>query len=309
MLLIRILTASLLFVGHVLSAESNAPVWYYALDTTVIKPPDVRVQKALSGSHTLCFTGNYILSDGTIRSVSVSEEWMRFVRSERIRLLPLITNRSDKNAHFLKSEKRIAVAIDNLILLLDRNPSLAGFHFDIETIPKSFAPSYIRFLRNLKSRLPKNKVLTVAVFPQIEFSNPNFTLHSALLDQDWIDEFVLMSYDLHSPKTAPGPVTSLSWTKKNLRFLAERIAPSKIWLGLPLYGYFWKRNAGVSVVTQDIFRGKTDRKGWERNSDGYFSFRNGSGIGYIADSATLEKYKRLSDSFGIKGIAFWRMGF
>ncbi|TGK27942.1 glycosyl hydrolase [Leptospira gomenensis] len=309
MLLIRILTVSLLFVGHVLDAESNSALWYYAIDTSVTKPPDIHIRKTLSRSHTLCFTGNYILSDGTIRSVSLSEDWKHFARSEGIRLLPLITNRSDKHAHFLESEKGIKIAIDNLILLLDRNPSFDGLHFDIETIPKSFLPNYIRFLKNLKSKLPKDKTLTVAVFPQIEFPNPNFRLHSSLLDQDWIDEFVLMSYDLHSPKTVSGPVTSLSWTEKNLRFLSERIPPSKIWLGLPLYGYFWKTNGKVSVLTQDFFRKKADRENFMRNSDGYISFHNESGIGYIADLETLEKYKRLSETFGIKGIAYWRMGF
>ncbi|MCG6169664.1 glycosyl hydrolase family 18 protein [Leptospira sanjuanensis] len=309
MSIFRILTVLSLFVGNALWAQETSNHWNYVLFTTIETRSSSYWTEILSKSHTISYTGNTILSDGTLKAARLPQDFVSLSKNYKIRLIPLITAVSKNGSSFLKSNATIEVAIRNIIDVLHSNPHLAGIHLDIESIPKSEIASYKQFLRILKKRFPKDRVITIAVFPQIDFPNPNYAIHSDLFQEKAIDEFVLMSYDYHSPQTSPGPVTSLSLTKKNLEFLSERIDPSKLWLGLPLYGYFWNRNGKVRILTQkDLQNGNNDLE-IEKHEDGFLILKNSSGTGAITDLKTLEKYKELVRSFRLKGTAFWRIGF
>lgn len=291
-----------------MKSESEQTFWNYAVDSSLKKWPLSSWTKILPKSHTLCYTGTYILSDGKIRSFVLSKKLISLSQKYQVRLIPLITT-SQGDSLFLKSEKNFQTAVDNLIRLLEQNQHLAGLHLDLESIPKSYVSNYVRFLRTLKSKLPKNKLLTVALFPQIGFPNPNYKIHSVLIDQEFIDEFVLMSYDLHSPKTKPGAVTSLSWTRENLNFLLEKIPSSKLWLGLPLYGYFWKQNGKVRIITKKELEKQPSGLEITSNPDGYQILKDKNGIGSISDFNAFKKFEELAFEFQLKGIAYWRLGF
>ncbi|EMS86072.1 glycosyl hydrolase, family 18 domain protein [Leptospira noguchii str. Cascata] len=230
-------------------------------------------------------------------------------KNYKIRLIPLIAAASKDGSSFLGSDITMKIAIENLIVFLKQNPEIAGLHFDIEFLPKSEIGNYKKFLKKLKQKLSKEKVITVAVFPQLEFPNQNLIVHSDLLEEKSIDEFVLMSYDFHSTKTDPGPVTSIPLTKKNLEFLLKRIPNSKLWLGLPLYGYFWNRNGRVQILTQKDLEKFKKNSEVALNKDGFFFIKNNKGEGYISDLNTLEKYNVFIDTLQLKGTAFWRIGF
>ncbi|RHX82431.1 glycosyl hydrolase family 18 protein [Leptospira yasudae] len=309
MSIFRILTVLSLFVGNALWAQAASNHWNYALFTTIETRSSSYWTEILSKSHTISYTGNTILSDGTFRSARLPEGFVSLSKNHKIRLIPLITAVSKNGSSFLKSNATMEFAIRNIINVLHSNPHLAGIHLDIESVPKSEIASYKRFLRILKERFPEDRVITIAIFPQIEFPNPNYVIHSDLFQEEAIDEFVLMSYDYHSPQTPPGPVTSLSLTKKNLEFLSKRINASKLWLGLPLYGYFWNRNGTVRILTQKDLQKRNNDLEIVEHEDGFSILKNSSGTGAVTDLKTLEKYKELAQSFRLKGTAFWRIGF
>nr|WP_269752191.1 glycosyl hydrolase family 18 protein [Leptospira ainazelensis] len=211
--------------------------------------------------------------------------------------------------HFLKTESGIQRATESLIHFIEQNPNLSGLHLDIEYISNSQISNYKRFLKDLRKRLPYEKVLTLALFPQVDFPNTNSKIHGELLGADFIDEFVLMSYDFHSSKTNPGPVTSISWTTKNLEFLSNRIPSSKLWLGLPLYGYFWNRSGKVHIISRKDVTKKRDRFELTDGDDGYLKIQDSTGIGFISDKKSILQLQELTEKFQLKGTAFWRIGF
>ncbi|RHX88932.1 glycosyl hydrolase [Leptospira stimsonii] len=260
-------------------------------------------------SHTLCFTGFYLKENGSLSSVEIPNSFLSSARKNNVRLIPLVTSANPYGWHFLKTETGMQNAIDSLIHFMEQYPTLSGLQLDIETVSSSQISNYKRFLKELKKRLPREKVLTLALFPQIEFPNSNSKIHAELLNADFIDEFVLMSYDFHSPKTEPGPVTSVSWTKKNLDFLSDKISPSKLWLGLPRYGYFWKQGARVKILNQKSLLKNKNRFRISDENDGFIKLQNSDGIGFISDEKSLFQFQELVERYRLKGTAFWRIGF
>nr|WP_232380555.1 glycosyl hydrolase family 18 protein [Leptospira ainlahdjerensis] len=209
----------------------------------------------------------------------------------------------------MKTETGIKRATESLVQFIEQNPNLSGLHLDIESISNSQKSNYKRFLKDLRKKLPQEKILTLALFPQVDFPNPNSKIHSELLNADFIDEFVLMSYDFHSSKTDPGPVTSISWTKKNLEFLSNQIPSSKLWLGLPLYGYLWKRNGKVRIISQREFIKRQNRFKITEGEDGYLKIQDSTGIGFISNTKSILQLQKLIETYQLKGTAFWRIGF
>ncbi|AVQ10974.1 Glycosyl hydrolase, family 18 [Leptospira santarosai] len=309
MSILKIFIALSLFVGNTLWGTDRFLSWNYILTASIENRSTSDWMDVFSKSHTICYTGAVVLSNGDFKPSTLPKNFVNLSKNYKVRLIPLIGTVSKNNSSFLKSNATIEIGIRNLIHFLKQNPEIAGLHLDVESLSKSEIPHYKKFLQMLKQKLPKEKVLTVAIFPQLEFPNRNFVVHSDLLQEKSVDEFVLMSYDFHSPKTNSGPVTSISLTKKNLEFLLKQIPSSKLWLGLPLYGYFWNRSGKVKTVTQNDFRKFKESLKTIPNEDGFTVLKSENGIGYISDLNTLEKYKELTRSYGLKGNAFWRIGF
>ncbi|WP_085976831.1 glycosyl hydrolase family 18 protein [Leptospira noguchii] len=307
--ILKIITALSLFVGNPLWGINLPFYWNYVLITSIKKQPTSYWSDIFSKSHTICYTGAVILSNGYFKFSLLPKNFIKLSKNYKIRLIPLISAVSKNGSSFLGSDITMKIAIENLIVFLKQNPEIAGLHFDIEFLPKSEIGNYKKFLVKLKQKLSKEKVITVAIFPQLEFPNQNLIVHSDLLEEKSIDEFVLMSYDFHSTKTDPGPVTSIPLTKKNLEFLLKRIPNSKLWLGLPLYGYFWNRNGRVQILTQKDLEKFKENSEVALNKDGFFFIKNNKGEGYISDLNTLEKYNVFIDTLQLKGTAFWRIGF
>ncbi len=63
------------------------------------------------------------------------------------------------------------------------------------------------------------------------------------------DRLRIMTYDQHTPATAPGPIGGYDWTEQILAYIAGRVANmAKVQLGIPAYGRRW--GGGASTVAQ-----------------------------------------------------------
>ncbi|WP_165781699.1 glycosyl hydrolase family 18 protein [Leptospira adleri] len=307
--LLPILTLLCLLKVSSLFGEESKPLWNYMIHPSIEQNSSLDWTEIFSKSHTLCFTGTYLRADGSLRSAPLPKSFLSLSRKYKVRLIPLVTSSHPNDWHFLKTESGIQNSIDSLSRFIEQNPNLSGLHLDIEYISNSQISNYKRFLKELRKRLPREKVLTLALFPQIEFPNSNSKIHAGLLDADFIDEFVLMSYDFHSSQTAPGPVTSISWTKKNLDFLSDKIPPLKLWLGLPLYGYFWKQGGKIKIIDQKILTTNRNRFEIIDSEDGFIKIKDSTGTGFISDPRSLFQLQELTKSYKLRGTAFWRIGF
>lgn len=128
--------------------------------------------------------------------------------------------------------------ISSVRALLDTHPRLAGVQINIEPMPSGH-PEYLLLLSELKSALPKGKMLSVAAYPPPTDFQPNMLVH---WEEDYfkdvsqrVDQMVPMMYD--TAIRAPNEYVALmtKWTRESLLWAGK----TDVLLGLPAYDDAW----------------------------------------------------------------------
>lgn len=129
-----------------------------------------------------------------------------------------------------------------------------------------------------------------------------------------VDEVILMTYEEHWPGSDPGSVASLPWVTKVLDYALANIPASKIYMGIPLYGYDWLAKGSAQVIGYQRAVQVAKQYGapvrWdEEQHSTYFSYER---MGqrhtvYFEDLRSLREKLELAKRKGIKGIALWEM--
>ncbi|TGK03238.1 glycosyl hydrolase family 18 [Leptospira langatensis] len=290
-----------------LSAQESG-VWKYALGKDLSFKSSKFWEKEFQPGTTLCFTGTSISPDSKVIHHPPPSELLLHGNKKGVRWFPLITFSSPKTGeNILSSPTHRRELIHNLEKFLDQYPYYQGIHLDFEGMSTSVGPQYKDFLVLLYPRMQKKKkVLSLALFPQENFIPELAQFHSFVYRQNLADEVVLMAYDYHSPKTKPGPVTDYSWMQKNMTLLLKTYKPEQVWLGIPLYGYFWEKGTEAPKVLTYYKDGKFALDhGKEKQGIYLIQTKTGEGS-LIIDTSLWSEYAK---NVKLRGLAFWRIGF
>ena len=126
-----------------------------------------------------------------------------------------------------------------------------------------------------------------------------------------VDRLVVMLYDEHWSRSAPGPVASPQWVRTAMSLRLAEVGPSKLVAGLPLYGYRWGSDStGVTVGWADVQRDAA-RAGvsLSREPATYTLRARAQGWeAWIADAALLDTLVADMERIGVRRIALWRLG-
>ncbi len=156
-----------------------------------------------------------------------------------IKVVPFLSNHWNRQIGIdaLNETERVTDAILNAVSA----HQLDGVNVDIEGVGAAYRDAFTQFVRTLRSKLPPEKELSVAVA-----ANPNgwrngwhgFYDYSALAEV--ADYLMIMAYDESWEGSEPGPVSSLSFFERSLQFaLNEGVAREKLVMGVPFYGRLW----------------------------------------------------------------------
>ncbi|MBQ4498162.1 MAG: hypothetical protein II973_11765, partial [Spirochaetaceae bacterium] len=98
--------------------------------------------------------------------------------------------------------------------LIKASADYDGLQIDFELVSADDKEHYLSFLRELKSKLKKNQILSVAIPARTR------KLSSDAYDYEKIaaivDRIIVMAYDEHWSTSAPGPIASEAWCKNVL---------------------------------------------------------------------------------------------
>lgn len=289
-----------------LSAQEN--VWKYTISQDLSIKPLAYWENLSKPGTSICFTGTYIRSNGEVSGNSIPSALQTIAKKNGTRWFPLITFRSEAAGKLILSSPELRKSlVRNLEVYLEDHSFYSGIHLDFEGLGPEHSTHYKELLLELQPVLKKKgKLLTLAVFPGEGFDPKLSGFHSAIYKENLADEIVLMAYDLHSPKTSPGPVTEFGWAKRNTELLLKTYKPEQIWLGLPLYGYYWKKGKKKpKLLTRNLDKKFVSEFGKETN--GIYIIKTESGEGsLILEFDTWIKY---ANSLRLSGIAIWRLGF
>lgn len=289
--------------------------WVYCLAQSIERESERPSVEAAAGKvDVLAVTGYKLSQDGHVHGLSqqIRNHLVAVGARSRATMLPVVAFRSSSEGRRLLVSPSARETARGELAALARDGAYAGLHLDFEYLPPEDAPRLEVFLRELREAL-KGAKLTMAVFPPVDFPAKWSGFHDLVRIGPLLDEIVLMCYDYHRPGTPAGPVVDLEWTRRNVLEVLKSVRPGKLWLGMPAYGYSWSADGKTRVVSAREAARLAGRSMGVRHASGTLHVRipgpNGGHEAYVADRETRRRMEALADSFGLRGVALWRLGF
>ena len=248
------------------------------------------------------------------------DNWLSQVEAWRNAGLLVLPSVFSTHSAFL-AEPYLSAHIEALVALVEEH-DFHGLDLDYEEFALSTKEPFSHFVERLGAELhARGKLLSVTVHAKTEAAPP----YEGAAAQDWprlaaaADMFNVMTYDYTNRNEAPGPVADRAWVRSVVDYGLEVVGAEKLLVGVPFYGYVWKRDRPPAVATT-----------WEAAVRQLEQFRleperdPGSGelivrldvtglprqVSYVSDAATTEA--RLADLRAggrlAAGVAIWGVG-
>lgn len=225
-------------------------------------------------------------------------------------LHPLVSissaNAGKKLLTSFSAQKKAVQSLANL----SKTYNTRGIHFDIENLPPSLTGKLARFIQRVKRTLP-NQVISMALFPRINFHDRRARSHDYALLAPVLDRAVIMTYDYHGPGTSPGCVTDITWAEKNIQYALKYFKPDQLYLGIPAYGYVWRKGKRTFAISS---RYAVKKAGNTKvyDASGCLVIRRDQGNYWSRiHAATLplrNRMEQLARRYNFRGTALWRVG-
>ncbi len=254
---------------------------------------------------------------------SRNDELVVLAHENNILVIPSIHNISNYNAVIgvltdpqLRS-RHVQYIIDEV---LARNYD--GIDIDYESLDTSLRESYSAFIMELAEALHTyGKILSVAVHPKdSEYGGLGGFQDWQIIDQ-YADRMRIMTYDYHWRGGGPGPVAPLYWVEKVAEYAVSVVDPSKVFIGVPFYGYDWPPQGNARglpwgdiedlIVEQDLTVNLMQRNSQGRVDESWLRYQSPQGVRevwFMTDSG-LESKLDLVQRMDLAGIAIWQIGY
>ena len=203
------------------------PFWYTLTSATTIKD-------------------KYVTQNSIDKAIPIST-----LQSLGIKVLPTITDGTAEGAlsKIMGTDTTRAALIKTITDLVIQNKydgidlDFEGFAYvdKIATWP-TIQPRWVKFVSELSTSLhAQNKLLSVTTPYLLDpATGKKGYYHYAWPEiSNYIDRLNIMFYDYHKYDTAAGPIGPISWFEPSLIYALKSVAPYKIYLGTPNYGYNW----------------------------------------------------------------------
>lgn len=306
--------------------KCNLPVYGYYCQQEGELPSSFRSSflhsSALKGS---AFFWYQCLDDGEIiDSEETDLDMLRYLQSKGVETYAVVHNLSggqfDRSVveEILTSGLVSTKLISNIIRIVVEQ-GFTGVNLDLENIPPELRDSLSDFVARLKKKLEReNKRLLIALPAKLKDDLHN--QWSGAFDYRALaraaDRLVLMAYEQHGAATGPGPIASLSWVEKVIKYSLEQIPAEKLILGIPVYGFLWaSNNSPPQYLSYSQVKKISKKQGtklkWDSFSKVPYLTYEDEDVVYSAwfENKKSFSYKlKLAKKYNLGGIALWRLG-
>jgi len=233
--------------------------------------------------------------------------------------IPLWVMVQASSLSFLNSSQQSQALLQDLVGIVKR-AGYAGVNFDIEGVPAADAQAYTDFITQAAALLH-------GIGAKVSVAVPSET--AADLGQWWdaaynypalgdvVDQLIMMAYDYHYAGGTPGPISPISWDRAVIAYASSVVQPSKVILGMPVYGYIW--NAATDAGTAYWESGMENEAHLfgatiTRNAaadEATFTYRAGGStyVGWFVDAQGAADRIQLAHDTGIGGVMGWRLDY
>ena len=214
-------------VAHAEMFDQILPFWYTVTSAKTIKD-------------------KYVTQNSIDKAIPIST-----LQSLGIKVIPTLTDGTAEGAlsKIMGTDATRATLIKTISDLVTTNNfdgidlDFEGFAFvdKIATWP-TIQPRWVKFVRELSTTLhSQNKLLSVTTPYLLDptTGKKGYYFYAWPEISEYIDRLNIMAYDYHKFDTAPGPIGPISWFEPSLIYALKSVAPWKIYIGTPNYGYNW----------------------------------------------------------------------
>ena len=285
-----------------------------------------------------------INSDGEIQKTNVygDPNLVNYTAAQQIDLIPTITSFDAAiMAKVLKNEETIQAHINYIVNEVKTN-DFDGIDLDYESIYLRDKEKFFTFLQKLSAEMIKiDRKLIFTVLPKWGDDVIYAGLEETRKVQDYkriadlVDEFRIMTYDYIGRNPAVyGPNAPLQWMEDVIQYaILQGVPRDKIVLGIPTYSYDYSsrgelKNLDYYPVTK-VGKGEKNAFAYYNKSveevknahpgensfheewgEAIYKFqRDGEGrVLVYPTSESIQLRKQLAADYGIRGVAFWRLG-
>jgi spore germination protein len=185
-----------------------------------------------------------------------------------------------------------------------------GVQIDFESVSRDDADHFYDFLKELRSRLPAGKKLSVAVPARTKLIADAYD-YSRIAPI--VDRMVIMAYDEHWSTSSPGPVASLPWCSTVVDYAKSTVESAKIVMGLPLYGRAWQDKKLAKALrfrnVQDLVAEKKSTTNYAPELGAYFEYSESVVVTvFYDDHRSIMDKLQLYRARDINSVSFWRIG-
>ena len=308
--------------GGPLQSRYQVSAWTFGSLSSLTHAADARAINEVDLDHW------HLHADGRVYPGSFDPSFVEKVHGYHLAVYATVTNMLDDSsgfdqaiAHAILATPRSRLANVERLVALCQTSGYDGIDLDWESLAGSDRARFSAYVNLLARKLhAAGKRLSVAVYAKT--SEYPWGREDAPAAEDYAalgraaDALEIMTYDQHGSGTGPGPISSRRWMTQVLDYAESRVAPDKIRLGIPFYGYDWANGSASGLVWSSARSLISEHhSAVHRSGEGepYFSYLDSSNrrhTVYFQDSASIAAKIDyvLQRKPAIAGIAIWVMG-
>ena len=204
-----------------------------------------------------------------------------------------------------------------------RQKGFYGLDVDFEFVFPQERVLYADFIRKLRERLnPLGYPVIVALAPKTRGDQPGllYEAHDYALLGEAANAVLLMTYEWGYTYGPPMAVAPIPQVRAVLNYAVSVIERSKIFLGVPLYGYDWPlpyvqgetRADSISpqYAVELALRYRAEIQYDEQAQSPYFYYTARSGqqhVVWFEDARSMDAKLRLVSEYGLQGVGYWNL--
>lgn len=228
---------------------------------------------------------------------------------------------SSQRASHLFQDQRLQEAVLDQLLQVMLEKGYLGLDVDFEYVEERDKEAFFHFLGRARERLHQDGFfLHVDLAPKTHAQQPGllYAAHDYSVIGAIADSVLLMTYEWGYAYGPPMAVAPLPQVEEVLQYGVTEIAPGKIQLGIPNYGYDWTLSyepsrRAATIGNQEAVR-LAGQVGAEIQFDTvsqapYFRYTR-EGIAHqvwFEDARSIQAKLQLALQYGIGGVAYWNL--
>ena len=186
-----------------------------------------------------------------------------------------------------------------------------GVQLDLEYIPARDRKAWLTFIKDLREKLPKSKMMSVCVPARFRLLSEDLYPYAEIASM--VDRIFVMAYDEHWSTSKAGPIASVDWCKKVCDYAVRAVPSEKLVMGIPFYGRSWADTSTAGAWTFSGVSRILDENGvaeifYENDIPKFTYTAEVKVTGYFNDVYANVTLCRMYQEMGVKNIGFWRIG-